>query len=261
MDKYFQGFADKTSFVFDALFPHVVAGPPTPVARTPRRSTSGRWPTTTHPSGSTAPTRASRSKTSKPCRPITASQHRLPPDSTRCHWSRTMANPELGAGHGAQLAARTDDEWPGAVSPVAWWKPAWIWGDRGRFGGRRRPGARPGRHPGVHPPGYRMPIVRHFLLTVGSPAQAWRQLGRLVSGAESEAPQITTAEDWHVGFVLGTGGRPGSWPTPQARLLPQHRYHVAWVAGAGDRRTRPHAIVQVIRCVHRRSRGTSGAGR
>ena len=33
MDKYFQDFADKTSFVFDALFPHVVGGPPTPVAK------------------------------------------------------------------------------------------------------------------------------------------------------------------------------------------------------------------------------------
>ena len=33
MDKYFQDFADKTSFVFDALFPHVIGGPPTPVAK------------------------------------------------------------------------------------------------------------------------------------------------------------------------------------------------------------------------------------
>ena len=33
MEKYFQDFADKTSFVFDALFPHVVGGPPTPVAK------------------------------------------------------------------------------------------------------------------------------------------------------------------------------------------------------------------------------------
>ena len=49
--------------------------------------------------------------------------------------------------------------------------------------------------------GYRMPMVRHFLLTVGIPAQARRQLGRLVSGDESDAPQITTAEDWHVGFA------------------------------------------------------------
>ena len=33
MEKYFQDFADKTSFVFDALFPHVDGAPPTPVAK------------------------------------------------------------------------------------------------------------------------------------------------------------------------------------------------------------------------------------
>ena len=33
MEKYFQDFADKTSFVFDALFPHVSGAPPTPVAK------------------------------------------------------------------------------------------------------------------------------------------------------------------------------------------------------------------------------------
>jgi len=53
--------------------------------------------------------------------------------------------------------------------------------------------------------GYRMPMVRHFLLTVGIPAEARRLLGRLVSGDESEAPQITTAKDWHVGFEPGPG--------------------------------------------------------
>ena len=47
--------------------------------------------------------------------------------------------------------------------------------------------------------GDRMPMVRHFLLTVGTPADARRQLGRLVSGDESDTPQITTAADWHVG--------------------------------------------------------------
>src|ERR1700759_3636810 len=52
---------------------------------------------------------------------------------------------------------------------------------------------------------YRMPMVRHFLLTVGAPAQARRQLGRLVSGDESVVPQITTAADWHVGFGPGPG--------------------------------------------------------
>jgi deferrochelatase/peroxidase EfeB len=53
--------------------------------------------------------------------------------------------------------------------------------------------------------GYRMPMVRHFLLTVGDPAAARRLFGRFVSGDESDAPQITTAEDWHVGFEPGPG--------------------------------------------------------
>jgi deferrochelatase/peroxidase EfeB len=55
--------------------------------------------------------------------------------------------------------------------------------------------------------GYRMPMVRHFLLTVGAPAKARELLGRLVSGDESDAPQITTAEDWHVALSPGPGDR------------------------------------------------------
>ena len=31
--KYIQDFAEKTSFVFDAIFPHIIGGPPTPVAK------------------------------------------------------------------------------------------------------------------------------------------------------------------------------------------------------------------------------------
>lgn len=53
--------------------------------------------------------------------------------------------------------------------------------------------------------GYKMPMVRHFLLTVGVPAEARRVLGRLVSGDETDAPQITTAEEWQVGFEPGPG--------------------------------------------------------
>ena len=59
---------------------------------------------------------------------------------------------------------------------------------------------------------YRMPMVRHFLLTVGIAAQARRQLGRLVSGDESGAPQVTTAADWHVGFGPGPGDHPAEAP-------------------------------------------------
>jgi deferrochelatase/peroxidase EfeB len=66
--------------------------------------------------------------------------------------------------------------------------------------------------------GYRMPMVRHFLLTVSVPAQARKLLGRLVSGDESDAPQITTAEDWHVGFAPGPGDNPADPP----RLKPDY---------------------------------------
>ncbi len=55
-------------------------------------------------------------------------------------------------------------------------------------------------------------MVRHFLLRVGIPAQARKQLGRLVSGDESDAPQITTAEDWHVGFGPGPRDDPREAP-------------------------------------------------
>lgn len=60
--------------------------------------------------------------------------------------------------------------------------------------------------------GYRMPLVRHSLLTVGHPAEARKLLGRLVSGDESDAPQITTAEDWHVGFAPGPADNPHDIP-------------------------------------------------
>jgi deferrochelatase/peroxidase EfeB len=60
--------------------------------------------------------------------------------------------------------------------------------------------------------GYRMPMVRHFLLSVGAPAEARKALGRLISGDESDAPQITTAEDWHVAFAPGPGDNPAEAP-------------------------------------------------
>jgi deferrochelatase/peroxidase EfeB len=60
--------------------------------------------------------------------------------------------------------------------------------------------------------GYRMPMVRHFLLTVGVPAAARKLLGRFVNGDESDSPQITTAEDWHVGFEPGPGDNTSEAP-------------------------------------------------
>jgi deferrochelatase/peroxidase EfeB len=60
--------------------------------------------------------------------------------------------------------------------------------------------------------GYRMPMVRHFLLAVNDPAAARKLLGRFVSGDEADTPQITTAEDWHVGFAPGPKDNPAEPP-------------------------------------------------
>ena len=60
--------------------------------------------------------------------------------------------------------------------------------------------------------GYRMPMVRHFLTKVHVPAAARKVLGRLVSGDESDAPQITTAQNWHVGFEPGPTDNPAEGP-------------------------------------------------
>src|SRR5258708_7839859 len=68
--------------------------------------------------------------------------------------------------------------------------------------------------------GYRMPMVRHFLLTVGVPAEARRLFGRLISGDESDAPQITTAEDWHIGFEPGPRHNPPHVPLPKPDSRP-----------------------------------------
>src|SRR6202043_1147685 len=60
--------------------------------------------------------------------------------------------------------------------------------------------------------GYRMPMVRHFLLTVGVPAEARKMLGRLCSGNETAAPQIPTPEDGQVGFEPGPRDNPADVP-------------------------------------------------
>ena len=66
--------------------------------------------------------------------------------------------------------------------------------------------------------GYRMPMARHLLLTVGVPAEARKLLGRFISGDESDAPQITTAKDWHVGFAPAPADNPADAP----RLKPDY---------------------------------------
>jgi deferrochelatase/peroxidase EfeB len=70
--------------------------------------------------------------------------------------------------------------------------------------------------------GYRMPMVRHFLLKVSTPAAARKLIGRLVGGDESDAPQITTAKGWHVGLEPG----PGDDVTSAPRCKPDYCLNV-----------------------------------
>ena len=60
--------------------------------------------------------------------------------------------------------------------------------------------------------GYRMPMVRHYLLKVREPAAARALLGRFASGDEQAAPQLTTAEEWQVGFGPGPDDDPAAGP-------------------------------------------------
>ena len=89
--KYIQDFADKTTFVFDTLFPHVIGAPPTPVAKNAQAFISvgiGK-----QLSAHRVLQRLSRplgSRHSKPCWPI-ASHNRPPLESRR----GTTINQEL----------------------------------------------------------------------------------------------------------------------------------------------------------------------
>ena len=229
--------------------------------RTPRRSISGDWTTTIRRSGFTAPIQASRFKTSEPCWPITqvTSGHRW--IALGVTWSRTMINPEVGVGQGVQLTRSTGDEGPGARFAGCLVDGGMNLGDRWRFGGRGRVGARPRGHSGVRSPRLQNADGAAFLVdgrSSGTSAPATR--------TARERRRIRRPADHHCrGLARGvrarTGRRSRRCPASHARLLPQHRYHVARTGGAGDRGTRPNAVVQVIWCVHRRSRATSGVGR
>ena len=99
-------------------------------------------------------------------------------------------------------------------------------------------------------------MVRHFLLTVGVPAQARRQLGHLVNGDESDTPQITTAEDWQVGFAPGPGDDPADAP----RRKPDYCLNlgITWAGLVGlGMKTRSDTVLRVIWCVRRRCRAAS----
>ena len=75
-----------------------------------------------------------------------------------------------------------------------------------------QPHLEPGRYPGLHPA--RLPDADGAAFPPDGRKPRCRAplLGRLVSGDESDAPQITTAQDWHVGFEPGPGDNPADIP-------------------------------------------------
>ena len=185
--KYIQDFADKTSIVFDALFPHVDGAPPTPVAK--NAQAFYQWALeNNHP-------------------PI--GFYNAYPGLSVLDIRALLAGSEVTVGH--HLIALV----------------TWVFADclvegalevDGDLGAREKAALDLADIQGFVLRGYAMPMLRHFLLTVGDPGHARRQLGRLVNGDESDAPQITTAEDWHVGFAPG----PGDDPASAARRRPDY---------------------------------------
>ena len=127
--------------------------------------------------------------------------------------------------------------------------------------GPRKVHARPRGHSGVHSPRLQNADGAAFLIdgrSSGTSAQATRT-------ARKRRRIRRPANHYCRGLARGVRARTArqshGCPASQARLLPQHRYHLARTGCAGDKRTRPNAIFQVIWCVHRRSRATSGVGR
>ncbi len=179
--KYIQDFAEKNSLVFDTLFPHIVGAPPTPVAKNAQAFYQWALEANHPPIGFY---RAYPGVSVQDIRALMADQKSQ--SSTHCDGWCHMA-----------LRRLLDRRSPGSD------------GGPGPMNGAPLDLA---EIQGFVLRGYAMPMVRHFLLTVATPGQARRQLGRLVNGDGSDAPQITTAEDWHVGFAPGPGDDPEGAP-------------------------------------------------
>ena len=106
--------------------------------------------------------------------------------------------------------------------------------------------------------GYRMPIVRHFLLKVDV-----ARVGPQAPRAAGQRRRNRRAPD-HDGQGLarriraGPRRRSGGAPAPQARLLPEPGHHLAGIAGAGGQGSRPRLLLQVVQRVRRRGGRAGG---
>ncbi len=229
--KYIQDFADKNSFIFDTLFPHIIGAPPTPVAQNAQAfyqwALDNNYPPigfySAYPGLSVLDIRAL----------LADRRHNRPPlDSSGGTWSRTQITPEVRGGTGAHHTRRTGDQGPGAASPTAWAMAACKTSD-----GNVR--ARPRGHSGVHSPRVPHADGAAFLVDgrhAGTRAPATR------TARERRRIRRPTNHDCR-GLARGVRARTGrqsrGCPASHARLLPQHRDHLARTGGAGDTSTRP----------------------
>ncbi len=200
-EKYIQDFADQIGHTFDLVFAHISGAPPTPVAKNAKAflqwAAENNHPAigfySAYPGLGVQDIRALLAQV--------AIEHRCIAVALDGHESGSIKRYLLAKQDKTQVAPAREGE-----------------GILRRILGRHEPPKTDADPRAMEKSGldladiqglilrrYRMLMVRHFLLTVGIPAQARRQLRRLVSGDESDVPQITTAEDWHVGFEPGPG--------------------------------------------------------
>ena len=237
IEKYIQDFADKTAFVFDSVFPHVEAAPPTPVAKNVKAFYE--W----------------------------ALENNYPPIGFY------SAYPGLGvqdiralladrgsqsSDHGQHGAVDHGDEAVRVVFAVARSKRHDA---RTRRFGAGRVRARPRGHPGVRSPRLQNADGSPFLVDGRGPGTSAPATRTPRERRRNRHPANHDCRGLARGVRAGAGRRSRGCPALQARLLPQRRSHMARAGGAGDRRARPDAVVQVIRCVRRRSRATRRVGR
>ena len=122
MEKYFQDFAEKTSFVFDSIFPHVEGAPPTPVAKNAEAfyqwGLDYNYPAIGFYSGYPG---LSSSRIFVRFLPIAS--RNLPPEPLGLTWSRIRTELELDVCPGKLRPRSTGDEGPGDffTDCVAWW--------------------------------------------------------------------------------------------------------------------------------------------
>jgi len=94
-----------------------------------------------------------------------------------------------------------------------------------------------------------VPMVRHFLLTVGRPRRGTQATRTARQRRRVRRAADHTAEDWHVGFEPDQ-----ETISPMSRaaspLLPECGHDLARTARLGDSRPRPGVLVQVVRAFH-----------